>query len=71
MTASFRPPPPCASPAGLFECLRVLAEEARAIGLDEAARTILLAADFVAIEAEEHGLSVRDSPRRPRDARVG
>lgn len=64
MAASLRPPPPGASPAGLYECLRVLADEARSMGLIESARAILLAADFVSVEAEENGLTITQ-PTRP------
>lgn len=66
-----RPPPPGASPSGLYECLRALADEAKSIGLSEAARAILLAADFVAIEAEEHGLTMGEPARPPRDVSFG
>jgi hypothetical protein len=67
MADSVRPPPPGASAIGLCECLRALAEEARALGLPDSARTITLAADLVAVEAEERGLLLG---RRPRCARV-
>lgn len=71
MAASLRPPPPGASPSGLYECLRALAEEAKSIGLGEAARAILLAADFVAVEAEENGLAIGAPARPPRDISFG
>jgi hypothetical protein len=71
MGASRRPPPPGASASGLFECLNALADEARALGLFDSARTILLAAEFVAIEAEEQNLPTGRSPRRPGDALPG
>lgn len=70
MAAHLRPPPPGASAEGLFACLRALAEEARSIGLVETARAIELAAEFVSVEAEEHGLSLDDRSDRPRDARL-
>jgi hypothetical protein len=54
----------------LFACLRALAEEARSIGLSETARAIEFAAEFVAVEAEERGLSMGGSPGRPRDVRL-
>lgn len=71
MGASRRPPPPGASASGLFECLNALAEEARALGLFDSARTILMAADFVAIEAEEKNLTAQQMPRRSGDALPG
>lgn len=64
MGASRRPPPPGASASGLFTCLGALAEEARALGLFDSARTILMAADFVAIEAEEKNLPCGRAHRR-------
>ena len=71
MGASRRPPPPGASASGLYECLSALAEEARALGLFDSARTILMAADFVALEAEEKNLPSGRSLRRPGDALPG
>jgi len=71
MASTFRPAPPGASATGLFECLRALADEARSIGLGEAARAIRLAADFVATEAEENGLALDGQPRRSRPIRLG
>jgi hypothetical protein len=71
MAARMRPPPPGASAEGLFACLRALAEEARSIGLPEAARTIELAAEFVTVEAEERGLCLGGPAARPRDIRFG
>lgn len=71
MAAHMHPPPPGASASGLFACLRALAEEARSIGLPDTARAIELAAEFVAVEAEERGLSVGGAVERPRGIRVG
>jgi hypothetical protein len=71
MGASRRPPPPAAAASGLFECLCALAEEAQALGLLDSARTILMAADFVAIEAEENNLPPRSTPPRPGDSLSG
>ncbi|WP_291296582.1 hypothetical protein [Elioraea sp.] len=71
MAASMRPPPPGASPSGLYECLRALAEEAKSIGLSDAARAILLAADCVAVEAEENGLTIREPARPTRGVNFG
>jgi hypothetical protein len=71
MGASRRPPPPGASASGLFECLSALAEEARALGLTDSARTILMAADFVALEAEEKHLTAAQVTRRPGGALSG
>lgn len=71
MGATRRPPPPGASASGLFACLSALAEEAQALGLREAARTILLAADIVAVEAEERRLPAVRPPRRSGDLLSG
>jgi hypothetical protein len=71
MGASRRPPPPGASASGLFTCLSALAEEARALGLSDSARTILMAADFVALEAEEKNLPSDPMHRRPGDSLPG
>jgi hypothetical protein len=67
MEASRRPPPPGASASGLFECLSALAEEALALGLTDSARTILMAADFVALESEEKHLAAGRVTRPPGD----
>jgi hypothetical protein len=71
MAERMRPPPPGASSDGLFACLRALAEEARSLGLAEAASMIDLAAECVAVEAEERGLCLDGPVARPRGIRLG
>lgn len=69
MAARMSPPPPAVSAEGLFACLRVLAEEARSIGLSEAAFAITRAAEIVSAEAEERGLTIGGASGRPRRLR--